>query len=217
MPDDSPAWAGFLASVLDHCGGTKLFTLIGADFSCQTNTRLASFALTGGTMRTAFRKAVCLSVASVVALSGCATPAAPASPTPTPIYVDPAQYSDFDCDQLNTEAQRVLTRYTELGGKLDESAKTNAALGVLAGVTYIVWPLIILWLPFIPAGMERKKTIEQQTEEFRRLMGERDAILKAAAEKGCPGVAQQQSATCETKSSPAEAGTESPATPDPPK
>jgi hypothetical protein len=38
---------------------------------------------------------------------------------------------------------------------------------------------------------ERKKENEHRQEEYRRLMGERNAILQAAADKGCPGVQLQ--------------------------
>jgi hypothetical protein len=136
-------------------------------------------------MRGEFEKAVCISVATAIALAGCAAPPK-LEATPVP----PTQYADLDCEQLSAEASRVLAKYVELGGKIDEEAKQERALEALSFPTAVLWPLAVLWLPFIPALKERKKENEQREDEYRRLMGERNAILQAAAEKGCPGVAQ---------------------------
>ena len=148
----------------------------------------------------AIRKAVCVTVASTMTLAGCSTPK-PLEAIPVPV----TNYADLDCEQLNSEAQRVLTRYTELGGELDETEKQEAALEVLGGITQGIWPLIILWLPFLPVLKERKEEKHKRVEEFRHLMGERDAILKAAAEKGCAGIAQQQAGKAGPESSPPKA------------
>jgi len=149
-------------------------------------------------MREEFQKAVCIMMAATMALAGCGTPKKLEA-----IPVSPTQYAHFDCEQLNAEAQRVLARYVELGGKIDEDFKQDQALEVLGGVTGgLLWPLIVLWLPFFPALMERKKENEQREEEYRRLAGERDAILQVAAEKGCPGVAQQPKTDGEPKTIP---------------
>ena len=139
-------------------------------------------------MRTAVRKAVCIAVASAVALTGCAT-----QKPPEPIYVGPARYVDLDCDQLNTEAQRVLTRYAELSGQLAQDAQESNAerpLDPLAAISVIVWPLLLLWLPFIPAMMQGREDRDRRFIEGYRLMAECDAILQVAEKKGCPGVAQ---------------------------
>jgi hypothetical protein len=161
---------------------------------------------------TAFRKAVCITVASTMTLAGCSTPK-PLEAIPVPV----TNYADLDCDQLNAEAQRVLARYTELGGELDETEQQEAALEVLGGISQGIWPLIILWLPFIPVLKERKEEKHKRVEEFRHLMGERDAILKAAAEKGCPGVAQQEAGKGGAEPSQSKSGSEPPTIPDPTK
>lgn len=134
-------------------------------------------------MGKAFQKAVCISVAATMALAGCVTPKKLEA-----IPVSPTQCAHLDCEQLNVEAQRVLARYVELGGKIDEAFKQDQALVPLATLTQILQPLVVLWLPFVPVLRERKKEREQREDEYRHLMGERDAILQAAAEKGCPGV-----------------------------
>ena len=143
------------------------------------------------------QKAVCITAASAMGLAGCAAPRELEA-----IPVSPTQYADLACEQLSADAQRVLARYVELGGKIDETVKQDQALVPLAVLTQIVWPLVLLWLPFFPALKERKKENEQREEEYRRLMGERNAILQAAAEKGCPGVAQQPKTGGEPKTIP---------------
>lgn len=139
-------------------------------------------------MRAVFRKAVCIAVASAITLAGCATQK-PSEST----YVGPAQYAALDCDQLNAEAQRLLTKYRELGGQLAQDARdANAEEGLLPlqVVSQIVWPLAILWLPFAPAVMQGREERDRRFIEGYRLMAECDAILQVATEKGCPGVTQ---------------------------
>jgi len=65
-----------------------------------------------------------------------------------------------------------------------------------------LWPLVVLWLPFVPALKERKEEAEQRKGEFKHLMGERDAILQVAGEKGCLGAAQQPKTSGDSKTSP---------------
>lgn len=48
----------------------------------------------------------------------------------------------------------------------------------------------------------RKKENEQREEEYRPLIGEREAMLQVAGEKGCPGVAQQPKTGGEPKTIP---------------
>jgi len=148
-------------------------------------------------MRKEFQKAVCITVASTMALAGCAAPKELEA-----IPVSPTQYADLACEQLNADAQRVLARYVELGGKIDEAVKQDQGLVPLAVLSHLVWPLYLLWFPFIPALKERQQENEQRQEEYRRLMGEHNAILKAAAENGCPGVAQQPKTGGEPKTIP---------------
>jgi hypothetical protein len=133
----------------------------------------------------AFRKAVCISVASAIALTGCATQKPPES-----TYIGPARYAHLDCDQLNAEAQRLLTKYAELGGQLAQDANAEKGLLPLQVVSQIVWPLALLWLPFIPALMQSREERDRRFIEGYRLMAECDAILQVAAKKGCPGAAQ---------------------------
>lgn len=156
----------------------------------------------------AFRNAVCIAVASTMTLAGCSTPK-PLEAIPVPV----TNYAALDCDQLIAEARRVLARYTELGGELDKTEKEEAALGVLAGISG-GWPLTFLSLLFNLSLQEQKKDKHKRVEEFRNLMGERDAILKAAAEKGCPGIAQQQAGGAGPESSPPKADGEPPTIPD---
>ncbi len=137
-------------------------------------------------MERSLQKAVCISVAAVIAVTGCAAPKKLEA-----IPVSPTQYAHLDCEQLNAEAQRVVARYVELGGKIDEDFKAEQALEPLLFVSVIVLPLNLLWLPFVPGRIKELEERGQREDEYRRLMGERNAILQAASEKGCPGVQLQ--------------------------
>ena len=148
-------------------------------------------------MREEFQKAVCITLASTMALAGCAAPKKLEA-----IPVSPTHYAHLDCEQLNAEAQRVVARYVELGGKIDEDFKKDQALEPLLALSQIIQPLVLLWIPFIPARIKELEERAQREDEYRHLMGERNAILQAAAEKGCPGVAQQPKTDGEPKTIP---------------
>jgi hypothetical protein len=79
-------------------------------------------------------------VASILILSitlgGCATGAKDVSTS----YVSPLQYQSYDCGQLGSETQRIQSKVTELGGRLDQAASNDKAI---AGVGIILfWPVL---------------------------------------------------------------------------
>ena len=119
-------------------------------------------------MGNAFQKTMCITVASTMTLAGCGTQASPARD------VSPTLYADADCEQLHAEAQRIQPRYVELETQLQEDLSVS---GVLAR-TLFSW-----------AGLWQEHF--ERVEDFKRLKGERQAILKAAAEKRCPWAEQQ--------------------------
>jgi len=137
-------------------------------------------------MRTAFQKAVCFTVAATMALAGCGTARLQATGVP------PTKYAEFDCEQLDAEAKKVLTRYVELGGEIDEATGGDTALVVLQMAVTGFPPLMLLLLPFSSSIKGWNDERSRQNAEYRRLMGERNAILKVAAEKGCPGVTSSE-------------------------
>lgn len=112
------------------------------------------------------------SIAAVsVALAGCAT----SSKDVATAYVSPIQYQGYDCGQLASEAARLQTRISPLGGRLDEAASNDKAL---AGVS-----IILFW----PAAFALGGTKNQEAE-YSRLKGEYDAIQQAATAKKCAGI-----------------------------
>lgn len=109
-------------------------------------------------------------IAAAVLLTGCAT----ASRDITTTFVSPAQYYGHDCLQLAGEMQRLQSRVSQVGGRLDQAASNDAAL-VTAG-TLLFWPAL-----FFVGGTK------QQEAEYARLKGEYDAVQQAAVMRKCDG------------------------------
>lgn len=101
-------------------------------------------------------------------LPGCATSSKDIAST----YVSPIQYSNYDCNQLTAELQRIQGRVAQIGGRLDEAA-SNDKLIMGAG-------LIIFWPALFALGGTKA-----QEQEYGRLKGEYDAVNQAAIEKKC--------------------------------
>ncbi len=117
------------------------------------------------------KKALCLLASLSLALAGCAT----ASKDITPAYVSPMQYQSYDCDQLTGEIQRIEGRVGQLGGRLDQAAANDKAIGVVGAVLF--WPAL-----FALGGTKG------QEADYARLKGESDAIQQAAIAKKCTGI-----------------------------
>lgn len=101
-------------------------------------------------------------------LSGCST----ASKDIAPAYVSPIQYQSFDCSQIASENQRLVGRVSQLGGRLDEAAANDKAIGVVGAVLF--WPAL-----FALGGTKG------QEAEYARLRGEHDALQQASIHKKC--------------------------------
>lgn len=107
---------------------------------------------------------------ATIALTGCAT----ASKDIPVAYVSPMQYQAYDCEQLGSEIQRIQSRVTQLGGRLDEAASNDKAI---AGVGMVLfWPAL-----FALGGTK------QQEADYARLRGEYEASHQAAVLRKCPG------------------------------
>ena len=88
-------------------------------------------------------------------------------------YVSPVHYKNFDCEQLNLEAERVSRRALELHASLKDTADTDE---VQMGVGLILlWPTLF-WLE----GGDGAEAME-----YARIKGERDAIERTAIQKKC--------------------------------
>lgn len=130
-----------------------------------------------------YRQAIVpLVIASILPLSACST----ASKNITAAYTSPMQYNQYDCSQLTAESQRIRSRVSQLGGRLDESASNDK---VLTGVGIILfWPVL-----FALGGTK------EQEAQYARLKGEYDAVEQAAIIKKCHGMIVDQKAEYEPK------------------
>ncbi len=109
----------------------------------------------------------CLALA--LALSGCASRSADVRPLPA----SPSAFAAWDCDRLLEEDDRVQQRAVETAWSVDERAGNNViALGL--GAT-VFWPALLAMRPDGP-----------DAAELARLRGRHEALLAAAARRGCP-------------------------------
>lgn len=117
------------------------------------------------------KRPIAAAVSLSIALAGCATASKDLSAT----YVSPMQFQAYDCEQLSSENQRLQSRVSQLGGRLDQAASNDKAI---AGVGVILfWPAL-----FALGGTK------QQEAEYSRLKGEYGAIEQSAILKKCPGI-----------------------------
>jgi hypothetical protein len=87
-------------------------------------------------------------------------------------YVSPLQFSNYDCNQLSMEAQRISARVAQLSGVQDQKASNDA---VATGVAIVIfWPAA-----FLVGGND------QTTAELARLKGEFEAIEQVSIQKRC--------------------------------
>ena len=117
------------------------------------------------------KKSIASALILSIMLAGCST----ASKDIAAVSVSPLQYQSYDCEQLTGESNRLQTRITQLGGRLDEAASNDKAI---TGVGMILfWPAL-----FALGGTKG------QEAEYARIKGEYDAIQQAAISKKCPGI-----------------------------
>jgi hypothetical protein len=114
-----------------------------------------------------FKKAI-VSITVVAFIAGCSTAAKDITPT----YVSPAQYSNYDCEQVRAELIRVSGRVNEMTGKLDKN-RENDNLTTTAGVL-LFWPAL-----FFLGGTK------EQEAEYAKLKGEYNALEQASIQKKC--------------------------------
>lgn len=123
-------------------------------------------------------------LASLATLVGCST----TSKDVSAVYISPLQYAAYDCEQLAAESQRIIVRVSQLGGRIDETAK-NANIATTAAV-------ILFW----PAAFFTGGGNKEQQADFARLKGELDAVEQSAIAKKCT-VAPAVSAPASTSAS----------------
>lgn len=89
-----------------------------------------------------------------------------------PQYISPLQYADYSCKQIQMEMARLSTRMSQVGGTVNETAKsdeTEMAVGMI-----LLWPTLF-WLD----------GDTPEAAEYSRLSGEFEALEKAAIQKEC--------------------------------
>jgi hypothetical protein len=103
-----------------------------------------------------------------LAVGGCASSSADI----TAQYVSPLEYSNYSCEQIGAEAQRVSARASELAGVQDSKATSDS---VAMGVGLVLfWPSLL----FI-------KGDGQSAAELGRLKGEFETLQKVSIAKNC--------------------------------
>ena len=101
-------------------------------------------------------------------VTGCAT-----SPNEmTASYVSPLIYQSFDCQQLVMESDRVSRRVQSMHAKLDEKESDDSAKMAVGLILF--WPALF----FLDGD-------EDGAIEYKRLMGESEAVQQAAVAKKC--------------------------------
>lgn len=105
-------------------------------------------------------------------LGACTT----ASKNVAAVYVSPMEYSNYHCNQLLVESDRIKGRYYQLAERLDVlSAKdgVNGAVGVV-----VFFPLLF--------GVGGNEPLEAEYAQYK---GELNALVIAATAKKCPNLA----------------------------
>lgn len=101
-------------------------------------------------------------------LNGCATPAREISAQ----YVSDHQFTDYDCKQIEIEAEKLATRANELGVQVENQAShdsTATAVGLI-----LFWPALFFINGNGPEAME-----------YGRIKGEYEAIKQVSIRKNC--------------------------------
>jgi hypothetical protein len=121
------------------------------------------------------KKTVAVTMIAIMA-GGCATASRDIAGT----YTSPMTYQAYDCQQIVAETARIQAKVTQLGGRLDQAATNDKAIGVVGAL--IFWPAL-----FALGGTKA------QEAEYATLKGQYDAVQQSAIEKKCltAGLPQQ--------------------------
>jgi len=87
-------------------------------------------------------------------------------------YVSPLIYQSYDCEQLVMESDRVSRRVQSMHAKLDEKESDDSAKMAVGLILF--WPALF----FLDGD-------EDGAIEYKRLMGESEAVHQAAVAKKC--------------------------------
>lgn len=116
---------------------------------------------------------VSLLMASSVLLGACAT-------TVKPTYISPTQYQAFNCQQLQSEYNRIQ-QYVDNG--VQPAKRTGVGVGVGLGGG---WGSRGGWGIGPSVSVNMGQSSNTKNTELARLLGEQEAVVQAAKFKNCP-------------------------------
>lgn len=120
------------------------------------------------------KKSYCaLLVSSVAFLSACAT-------TVKPIYVSPTKYQALNCQQLQSEYNRIQA-YIDSG--VEPAKRTGVGVGIGVGGG---WGSGGDWGIGPSVSVNMGQSSETKRTELARVLGEQEAVVQAAKFKNCP-------------------------------
>lgn len=123
------------------------------------------------------KKITALAVVSAMTLSACAEKSSDIAAA----YVSPMQYSNYNCSQIASEAQRVSSRAAQAMGQQDKKADNDEAMMAIGMILF--WPAL-----FALNGDS------ESAGEVARLKGEMEALEQASIQKDC-GIEFQRAAS----------------------
>ena len=119
-----------------------------------------------------------LLLGSTVLLAACAT-------TVKPSYVSPTQYQALNCQQLQSEYNRIQ-QYIDNGVQTPKSTGMGVGLGLGGGWGRGGWG----FGPSISVNMGQSSSTKNT--ELSRVLGQQEAIVQAAQFKNCPIIVRKK-------------------------
>ncbi|RKG30125.1 hypothetical protein D7V21_16530 [Acinetobacter guerrae] len=113
-----------------------------------------------------------------ILLSACAT-------TVKPTYVSPAQYQSFNCQQLQSEYNRIQL-YIENGVQTPKRTGVGLGVGLGGGWGRGGWG----FGPTVSVNMGQSS--DTKNTELSRVLGQQEAIVQAAQFKNCPIIVKKK-------------------------
>ncbi|WP_151982262.1 hypothetical protein [Acinetobacter guerrae] len=113
-----------------------------------------------------------------ILLSACAT-------TVKPTYVSPAQYQSFNCQQLQSEYNRIQL-YIENGVQTPKRTGVGVGVGLGGGWGRGGWG----FGPTVSVNMGQSS--DTKNTELSRVLGQQEAIVQAAQFKNCPIIVKKK-------------------------
>lgn len=120
-----------------------------------------------------------LLISSTLFLGACAT-------TVKPTYISPTQYQALNCQQLQSEYNRIQ-QYVENGVQAPKRTGVGVGLGLGGG-----WGSRGGWGIGPSVSVNMGQSSNTKNTELARLLGEQEAVVQAAKFKNCPITIRQK-------------------------